>query len=89
MVVQSNPEGSEEEAKEDILLLKKLELKRGLPRARKQSLVNNVGTEKALCGQESVKTIAAGPHPGDKAGKWASALDNRVVSTGPVSFPSV
>lgn len=70
-------------------MLKKLELKRGLPGARKHSLVNSVSTEQVLCWQECVKTIAAGAHPWDEAGKWASALDNRVVSTGPVSFPSV
>lgn len=82
-------EGNEEEAKEDILLLKKLELKRGLPYARKHSLMNSVSTWKALCWRECVRTIAAGSHPWDEVVERALALDNRVVSTGPGSFPSV
>lgn len=56
-----------EEAKEDILLLKKLELKRGLPHARKHSLMNSVSTWKVLCWRECVRTIAASSHPRDEA----------------------
>lgn len=81
-------EGDEEEAKEDVLLLKKLELERGLPHARKHSLVHSVSTWSIMLARMCANNSLV-PTRGTRQWERVLALDNRVVSTGPGSFPSV